>query len=175
MTMALEGGEGSASRPGRYLPSRKTRYPLYRRLGGPQGRSGQVRKISPPPGFDPPTVQARSQSLYPATLPGPPHDSNLDQNTIRIWNSCSKCHYVWFTFMHVQRTITDVSAVLSLCCLLPLSNAIYGCTQPAEDVLFSSISERLHVHIIVLTLRRLMSYIYIYIYIYIWSTHSWCF
>jgi len=27
----------------------KTRYPLYRRLGGPQGRSGQVRKISPPP------------------------------------------------------------------------------------------------------------------------------
>ena len=35
----------------------KTRYPLYRRLGGPQGRSGQVRKISPPPGFDPRTVQ----------------------------------------------------------------------------------------------------------------------
>jgi len=30
---------------------------LYRRLGGPQGRSGQVRKISPPPGFDRRTVQ----------------------------------------------------------------------------------------------------------------------
>jgi len=28
---------------------------LYRRLGGPQGRSGQVRKISPPLGFDPRT------------------------------------------------------------------------------------------------------------------------
>ena len=39
------------------LPSGKTRYPLYRRLGGPQGRSGQVRKMSPPPGFDPRTVQ----------------------------------------------------------------------------------------------------------------------
>jgi hypothetical protein len=25
--------------------------------GGPQGRSGQVRKIVPPPGFDPRTVQ----------------------------------------------------------------------------------------------------------------------
>ena len=50
-------GEGSISRPGRYLPPGKTRYPLYRRLGGPQGRSGQVRKISPPPGFDPRTVQ----------------------------------------------------------------------------------------------------------------------
>jgi hypothetical protein len=38
-------------------PPVKTRYPLYRRLGGPQRRSGRVRKISPPPGFDPRTVQ----------------------------------------------------------------------------------------------------------------------
>jgi hypothetical protein len=30
---------------------------LYRRLGGPQGRSGHVRKISPPPGFDLRTLQ----------------------------------------------------------------------------------------------------------------------
>ena len=30
------------------LPSGKTRYPLYRRLGWPQGRSGRVLKISPP-------------------------------------------------------------------------------------------------------------------------------
>jgi hypothetical protein len=36
---------------------KKTRYPLCRRLGGPQSRSGRVRKISPPPGFDPRTVQ----------------------------------------------------------------------------------------------------------------------
>jgi len=50
-------GEGSASRPGRSLPPGKTRYPSYRRLGGLQGRSGQVRKISPQPGFDPRTVQ----------------------------------------------------------------------------------------------------------------------
>jgi hypothetical protein len=34
------------------LPPGKTRYPLYRKLGGPQGRSGRVRKISPQPGFD---------------------------------------------------------------------------------------------------------------------------
>ena len=50
-------GEGSASRPGRSLPPGKTQYPLYRRLGGPQGQSGQVQIISPPPGFDPQTVQ----------------------------------------------------------------------------------------------------------------------
>ena len=37
-------------------PRGKTRYPLYRRLGRNQSRSGRVRKISPPPGFDPRTV-----------------------------------------------------------------------------------------------------------------------
>jgi hypothetical protein len=34
----------------------KTRYPLYRKLGGPQNRYGRVRKISPSPGFDPRTA-----------------------------------------------------------------------------------------------------------------------
>jgi len=57
MTRALEGGDGSASRPDRSLLPGKTRYPLYRRLGGPHGRSGQVRKIFPPPGFDHQTVE----------------------------------------------------------------------------------------------------------------------
>ena len=41
------------------LPPEKSRYPLHRRLGGPQGRSGQVWKISPSPGFDPQTVASR--------------------------------------------------------------------------------------------------------------------
>jgi len=58
LTSALEEGEGSASRSGRTLPPGKTRCSLYRRLGGPQGRSGQVRKISSPPGFDPRTVHS---------------------------------------------------------------------------------------------------------------------
>jgi len=57
LTTALEGGEGSASRLGRSLLAGKSRYPLYRSLGGPQGRFGQAQKISPPPGFDPRTVQ----------------------------------------------------------------------------------------------------------------------
>jgi len=39
------------------LPPGKTRYPLYRRLGGLQGQSGRVRKISPPTKFDLRTVQ----------------------------------------------------------------------------------------------------------------------
>jgi hypothetical protein len=39
------------------LPPGKTRYPLYRRLGRPQGRSGRMRIQSPPRGFDPRIVQ----------------------------------------------------------------------------------------------------------------------
>jgi len=39
------------------LPPGKTRCLLYRRLGGAKGRSGHVRKISAPLGFDPRTVQ----------------------------------------------------------------------------------------------------------------------
>jgi hypothetical protein len=39
------------------LYPRETRRPLYRRLGGPQGRSGRVRKISPPPRCIPWTIQ----------------------------------------------------------------------------------------------------------------------
>ena len=44
-------------RPGRFTPGKKTRYPLCRRLGGRQGRSEGMPKISPLPGFDPRTVQ----------------------------------------------------------------------------------------------------------------------
>ena len=47
----------STPRPGRFTPGKETRYPLYRRLGGSQGRFGQMRKISPPPGFHPRAVQ----------------------------------------------------------------------------------------------------------------------
>ena len=47
MTTALEGGEWSAARPGRTLPPGKTQYPFYRRLGGPQGRSGWAENLVP--------------------------------------------------------------------------------------------------------------------------------
>jgi hypothetical protein len=40
------------------LPLGKTRFPLYRRLGRPQDRSGWVREISPPQGFNPRTVHS---------------------------------------------------------------------------------------------------------------------
>jgi len=48
-------GVGVTPRP-LFTPG-NARYLLYRRLGEHQGPSEQVRKISPPPGFDPRTVQ----------------------------------------------------------------------------------------------------------------------
>ena len=44
---------------------------MYRRLGEPQGRSGQVRKISPPPGFDPLTVQPVASRYTYYAIPAP--------------------------------------------------------------------------------------------------------
>ena len=58
------------------LPPRKTRYPLYRRLGWSQGRSG--RKTSSLPGFDPWTVQPVASRYTDWAIPGHIH-------TFTVW------------------------------------------------------------------------------------------
>ena len=50
-------GGWSTPRPRRFTSGKETPYPLYIRLGGSQGRSEWARKVSPPPGFDPRTIQ----------------------------------------------------------------------------------------------------------------------
>jgi len=67
-TSALYGVGGQRHAPAA-LPPGKTRYPLYRRLGGPQGRSGRVRKISHPPEFDPRTVQPVASCYSDCSIP----------------------------------------------------------------------------------------------------------
>jgi hypothetical protein len=127
MTTALEGGEGSASRPGRSLPPGKTRYPLYRRLGGPQGRSGQVRIISPPPGFDPRTVQpVASRYTDYATRPTDRKGSNPNANQSIIFadghescspTSCTYCldtaclvgHRILLSFFNSRSSVSVVT------------------------------------------------------------------
>jgi hypothetical protein len=47
----------------------KTRYPLCRKLSGPQDRSGRVWKISPSPEFDPRTVQPVASSYTDWAIP----------------------------------------------------------------------------------------------------------
>jgi hypothetical protein len=47
LTSGLDGVGGLTPRAGRFTPGKESRYPLYRRLGGLQGRYGRIRKISP--------------------------------------------------------------------------------------------------------------------------------
>ena len=55
-----------------HLPPGNTRYPLYRGLGGPPGRSGRMRKISPsPPVFDPRTFQPVTSRCTDWAIPAP--------------------------------------------------------------------------------------------------------
>jgi len=68
MTAALEGGEWSTALPGRNLPPGVTQYLLYRRLGGPQGRSGRAENVVPT-GIRSRTVQP-VVSRYTTELPG---------------------------------------------------------------------------------------------------------
>ena len=55
---------GAGGQPQSPAASSPGKDPLYRRLGEPQGRSGQVRKISPPTGIRSPDRPARIQKLY---------------------------------------------------------------------------------------------------------------
>jgi hypothetical protein len=114
--MALEGGEGSASCPGRSLPLGKTQYPLYRRLGGSQGRSGQVWKILPPPEFDPRTVQP---------IPGRYTDyaNQPTQCGVRLWNCLHLKKLVatkqycggYATTQHWNHSTQKLNALMNFC------------------------------------------------------------
>jgi hypothetical protein len=64
-------GGWSAPRPGHFTPRKETRYTLYRKLGGPQGQAGRMRKDSPPTGIRSPDRPTRSQSLYRLSYRGP--------------------------------------------------------------------------------------------------------
>jgi hypothetical protein len=59
-----------------------TRYPLYRRLDEFQGRSGHLRKISAPPGFDPWTVQPIASRIGPQR-----GTQNTDERLILLWKT----------------------------------------------------------------------------------------
>jgi len=70
---------GQRNAPAALSPG-KTRCPLYRRLGGPQGRSGRVRKRSAPTSIGSPDHPARGESLYRLNYPG--HYAN--QNGMKL-------------------------------------------------------------------------------------------
>jgi hypothetical protein len=70
LTSALDEGGGSAPRPCRFTPG-KNPVPIVQEAGwAPRGRSGRVRKTSPPTGIRSPYRPARSESLYRLSYPG---------------------------------------------------------------------------------------------------------
>jgi hypothetical protein len=86
LTSALDGGEWSASRPGRFTPRKRTTD--TRRQGGPQsrsGRGGEEKNSQPPPGLEPPIIQPVAQR-YTAEL------SRLLEGIKSRLNSGNACH-----------------------------------------------------------------------------------
>jgi len=70
LTSAPDEGGWSTPCPGHFNPGKKTRYRFNRSLRGVPECVGRVRKILPPPGFDPWTVQPLA-SRYTDNCPGP--------------------------------------------------------------------------------------------------------
>ena len=96
MTAALEGGEWSAARPGRTLAPGNTRYPFYRRLGGPQGRSGRAENLVPN-GIRYRTVQP-VVSRYTDWATRPPSSNNHTVKCI--------CSQLWLKTVKVPTNVT---------------------------------------------------------------------
>jgi hypothetical protein len=71
---ALEMGEWPAARPGRTLPPGKTRCPFYRRLGGPQGRSGWAENLVP--------TEIRSRTFQPVVSR---YTDRATRSTLYLW------------------------------------------------------------------------------------------
>jgi hypothetical protein len=92
-----EGGMGDQRHAPAVLPSGKTRYPMCRRLDGPQGRSGRVQKISPPTGIRSPDRPARSDSLYRLSYSGRLDIILVINGGEWLWNatSCVPTLHAW--------------------------------------------------------------------------------
>ena len=76
LTSVLDGGRRLMPHLSQFTPGKETQHTSYRRLGGAQGQSGWVQTISPPPGFDPLTVQpiASCNSDYAIPVPQSYHN-----------------------------------------------------------------------------------------------------
>jgi len=112
-TSALDGGWGQPHAPAASTLG-KTRYPLYRRLRGPQGRSGQVRKISPPTGIRSPDRPAQSQSLYRLSYPDPPLPLSTSAclDAVGLRSHCKLCQclkcLLCFEMQKMWETVTRI-------------------------------------------------------------------
>jgi len=113
------GVSGQRHAPAALPPGKEIRYPLYRRLGGPQVRSERVQKISPPQRCDPRTIQPVASRYTDYAIPTHIKCSRTDRNS---FTSVSKA---WLTLRQFSRksirkytfktTKMDIGPVSVLC------------------------------------------------------------
>ena len=120
MTTALEGGEGSASRPGRSLPPGKTWYPFYRGWMGSRVGLDRCGKSRPTPGFDPQTVQPVASRYTDWAIPA--HSHYLTYSHIH-WHSRAASHFIQFTNHISQYLPRSTSHAVPLTQYLPRSTS----------------------------------------------------
>jgi hypothetical protein len=99
----------------------KTRYPFYRRLGGSQGRSGRLQKISPPPGFDSRTFQSVASRYTYWAIPAPFKSNSVIvihvENSVTDCNiqACTSCHINPLSLWLIHWHSSSVTTGLKLC------------------------------------------------------------
>jgi len=146
-------GEWSVARCGHTLTPRKTQYPFYRRLGGPQGQSGQVENLVPT-GIRSQTVQpvvsrytdwatrfiSENRELNPVytekLVDVDFHDSSSDCGLFSCW---------WFLQPHHHHTVTkdcgcEVLMVLNILLILTVVWDVMLCSSSDSYQLFGETS-----------------------------------
>jgi hypothetical protein len=105
------------------LPPGKSQYPLYRRLGGPQGPSGRVWKISPLLGFDPQTIQPVASRYTDCSVP-------------------AQTYFYVFILFYISLYFAILTSVsLSVCCLVhsPQRAPVQSQSQSTVVLLYTSV------------------------------------
>jgi hypothetical protein len=131
------GGQRHASSS---LPSGKTRYPLYRRLYRPQGRSGRVWDTSPPTGIRPTDRPARSVIAIPTELSRPTEELNLLLKrplfgSVENYVTSQRCHFLQKFEHKIFLRYRDVKL-----CFMILKITIFKCKKSQNYVSSSQFS-----------------------------------
>jgi hypothetical protein len=126
LTWVLDGRGWSMPRPSHFIP-RKDPVPLYRRLVGPQSRSGHVRKISSPPGFDPQTVQPLASCYTDYTIPAPLHRHYYSLLTLSTYS-------LYWNFRH--QTLCNKHRNLKLKCQAQSKNMYVSRSLGIQHIVF---------------------------------------
>ena len=104
-------GGGAVHGTPRPLYSPEIVYKLYRRLGGPQGRYGQVRKTMTPSGFDPRNIQFITSRYSDYKIPA---------------HICRCIFMIVYVCVYVFLFVYEYAHTMSICLCVKLNNAGNG-------------------------------------------------